>query len=100
MIKESIPISMAESLEYLGTGDKAKEISGFIKKFTKLTPKEAKEMRQKLTELNMMKVKQEHISKLIDLMPETNEEINKIFTDVSLDEDETKKLLDTIKEFK
>ena len=40
------------------------------------------------------------ISKLIDVLPEKAEEVNKIFTDVSLDENETKNVLDTIKEFK
>ena len=47
-----------------------------------------------------MKLKNEHISKLIDLLPENKEDLNKIVNDVGLDEDETKKILDTIKEFK
>ena len=47
-----------------------------------------------------MKINEKHIAKLIDILPETAEEINKIFNDVELDEDETKKILDTIKEFK
>ena len=47
-----------------------------------------------------MRVKQEHIVKIIDLMPENAEELNKIFVDSSLDEDETKKILETVKEFK
>ena len=41
-----------------------------------------------------------NISKLIDILPEKAEEINKIFIDIGLDENETKKILDTIKEFK
>ena len=41
-----------------------------------------------------------NISKLIDVLPEKAEEVNKIFIDVSLDENETQKILDTIKEFK
>ena len=47
-----------------------------------------------------MKIKLEYIVKIIDILPETAEELNKIFVDVSLDEDETKKILDTIKKFK
>ena len=73
---------------------------GFIKKFVKLSPKEAKDLRKKIEELDFMKIRTEHIVKIIDLMPENAENLNKIFSDMSLDEDETKKILDTVKEFK
>ena len=99
MIRENQPLSMAESLEYL----KEKEnpgIVGFIKKFTKLSAKESKEIRQALEGLNILKIKPEHISKIIDLMPEDKEDLNKIFIDISLDEDETNKILDIIKKYK
>ena len=33
--------------------------------------------------LDFMKVRAEHISKIIDLMPESEDELNKIFNDVS-----------------
>ena len=71
-----------------------------MKKFVTLNPKEAGELRKKLEDLDLMKMKAEHIVKIIDLAPENTEELNKIFVDVSLDEDETKKILDTVKEFK
>ena len=49
MIKNSIPLSMAESLEYIEKEKKAeKPAEDFIKKFVKLSPKEAKELRKKL----------------------------------------------------
>ena len=47
-----------------------------------------------------MKLKDESIVKIIDLMPETSEDLNKIFVGLNLDEDETKKILDIVKEFK
>jgi len=96
MIKNREPLSMAEVLEYT---EKESSVTKFIKKFSDSTIK-AGEMREKLQRLNLIKLKPEHISKIIDLMPENQEELNKIFTDISLDEDETKKILDTIKEFK
>lgn len=98
MIKNREPLSMAEVLEYTKK-EKESSITKFIKKFSDSTIK-AGEMREKLQRLNLIKLKPEHISKIIDLMPENQEELNKIFTDISLDEDETKKILDTIKEFK
>lgn len=92
---------MAESLEYIEKEKKAeKPAADFIKKFVKLTPKKAKELRKKLEDLNEMKLNEVNISKLIDILPDKAEEVNKIFIDISLDENETKKILDTIKEFK
>ena len=87
---------MAEAKEYT----KDKEIIGFIKKFIKINPKDAKELRKNIEELGLIKVNSEQISKIIDLMPEDEESLNKIFVDINLDEDETKKILETIKKFK
>ena len=101
MIKNIKPLSMVESAEYVKkTEDSGTDIIGFIKKFSKLKPKQAQELKEKIKELDLMKVKTEHIVKIIDLVPENPEELNKIFVEVSLNEDETKKILETIKEFK
>ncbi len=101
MIKEMTPMSMSESLEYIqGEDDKSTEIKGFIKKFVKISPKDAKEMREKLEALDLLKLKPEYIVKIVDVLPDNSENLNKIFSDVSLDEDETKKILDIVKEFK
>ena len=101
MIRNSTPLSMAESLEYLNLDrDSEKNVREFIKKFVKLTPKEAKELRKKLMDLNLIKMNETNICKLIDILPERPEEVNKIFVDVSLDENETKQILDAIKGFK
>ncbi len=101
MIRNTIPLSMAESLEYIEKEKKAeKPVADFIKKFVKITPKEAKELRKKLESLNIIKLNDMNISKIIDILPEKAEELNKIFVDISLDENETKRILDTIKEFK
>lgn len=89
---------MAEAMEYIKkTQNEEIEIMGFIKKLVKITPKEAKEIRKNIKELELIKVKPQHISKIIDLMPENAEDLNKIFTDVSLNEDETKQILSKIK---
>ncbi len=101
MITNNEPLSMVEIAEYVKKiKDSEIDLTGFIKKFVKLNLKEAKELRKKIEGLEFMKVRKEHIVKIIDLMPENTEELNKIFVDVSLDEDETRKILETIKEFK
>ena len=97
MIRKSDSLSMAEASEYLG---KEKEnLKGFIGKFTKITVQQAKDFRKKLEELDLMKMNDKHISKIIDLLPTSQEEVNKIFTDIGLDEDETKKIIDIVKQF-
>ncbi len=98
MIKNTELLSMAEAIEYVNKEDSI-DIKGFIKKFTKLKPKEAKELKKKLEGLDMMKLRAEQIIKIIDLLPENQEDLNKI-VDISLDENETKKILETVKEFK
>jgi len=90
---------MIESEEYTKDNENSVELNKFIKKFTKIDLKKAKELRLRLQELNFMKVKSDHISKIIDLLPETDEDLNKIFADISLDENETQKILDTVKQF-
>ncbi len=100
MIKNTEPLSMAEAIEYIKMEESETNIAGFIRKFSKLKLKEAKELRQEIESLGIAKIRPEYIVKLIDLLPETPEEVNKIFVDVGLDEDETRKILDTIKKFK
>lgn len=101
MILGKKQLSMAESMEFLEKeGDSEADARGFIKKFIKLKFKDAQELRKKLEALELIKMREEYLIKVIDLMPENAEDLNKIFNDTSLDEDETKKILDTIKEFK
>ena len=99
MILNEESVSMAEASEFMDKESNS-EIIGFVKKFTKMKPEKAKKLRKKLDELAMMKMKSEYISKVIDVLPENKEEVNKIFTDVGLDEDETKKILEIVKEYK
>ena len=97
MIKKKIPLSMAEVTEYAKENE---ELMKFIKNFNQIKENEAKSLRQKLSGLNLMKVKEEHIAKMIDTVPQDEEDLNKIFSGVSLDDNETQNILNTIKEFK
>lgn len=97
MIIKSDSLSASEAKEYLGKEQEA--VKSFIGKFTKLSSKEAKDFREKLEKLELMKMNSRHISKIIDLLPTSLEEINKIFTDLSLDENEANKIIDIVKQF-
>ena len=101
MIINKKPLSMAEAFKYVKEDEASEtDIIGFIKKFIKIKKGRAEELRNKLNTLELMKVKGEHIAKIIDLMPENKEDLNKIFVDVSLNEDEAQKIISTIKESK
>lgn len=99
MIKDNVIISMSEAAKYLGKEEKHAELKGFIKKFIKLSPSDAEELRKDIQKLELMKVKPEHIAKIIDFVPEKGEDLNKIFNDINLEEDEITKILAAVKKY-
>ena len=97
MIKNQESLSMVEALELIKKAESENtELKGFIKKFVNVNEKDATRIRQEIEKLNLLKVKLEHIAKIIDLLPETASDLAKIFSDVSLDENETKQILNTL----
>lgn len=103
MIKNREPLSMAESLKYVQKTeeeDSETDIKKFIKKFVKLKPEEASKVREKLVALDLVKLKNEYIVKIIDIMPGDRENLNKVFVDVNLDDNEAKQVLDILGEFR
>jgi DNA-directed RNA polymerase subunit F len=99
MLKEQEPLSMPEVFEFLDK-EKESDIKGFIKKFNNLSSKDAKDLRKRLEGMDLMKMKKEHIVKIIDMLPDNKEDLNKIFVDIGLDENEIEKIISTVKEFK
>ena len=70
------------------------------KKFLKTKQAQAKKIKEELEKLDLLKMKREHAVKIVDLLPEDASDLNKIFTDVSLNEDETNKILEIVKKTK
>jgi DNA-directed RNA polymerase subunit F len=102
MIKERKPLNMCEVsdvLKELKETDKTKDLKLFIKEFCKLTPAKARELKEDLLKLDIIKLKEGDIAKVIDVMPEDATELNKIFVDITLDADETNKILEAIKKY-
>ncbi len=99
MIRERLSLSMAEAAEFIKGDENVAELGKFIKKFSPLDAKKAKDLRKQLEELNLMKIKSDSISKIIDVLPMNSEDLNKIFVDFSLDENEAQKVLDAVKQF-
>ena len=100
MIIERTPLNMNEVediLESLPDNPKKEEMNVFLKKFLKTKTEHAKKIKAELEKLDLLKIKQEHIVKIIDLLPSDASDLNKIFIDISLNEDETNKILEIIK---
>lgn len=103
MIIELKPLSLSESEEIVenveGKEDK-KEIKVFIKRFNKTSIKDAKAIREELEKLGILKLKPENIVKIIDLMPEDESDIAKIFPESNITNEEVNKILELIKKYK
>lgn len=89
---------MAEARAYLPEGHE--ELNAFIKGFTTIEPEAAAELREKLLSLDIIKLNEKYISKIIDVLPENKADLNDILTDANMDENESNNILQTIKEYK
>ncbi len=100
MIIEREPLTLGEveeTLKKIPDSEKKEQTRVFIKKFLKTKPEQAKKIREELEKLDLLKLKKEHVVKTVDLMPEDISDLNKIFADVNLNEDEANKILEIIK---
>ncbi len=93
------PLSLAEVNELIGDIDERKDLKDYIKRFGNLSKEDSVKLSEEVRGLDNMKVKEEHVVKIADFVPKTAEELNKIFTDVSLDEEECNKILEIVKDY-
>jgi DNA-directed RNA polymerase subunit F len=98
MIKEIKPVPIAEVKDMLKDQDtdKSKELLSFLKKFNKTSVSESKRMFESIKKLNIEKLKDEDIVRIIDFAPEDAEDLRKLFigSDITLDQDETTRILE------
>lgn len=99
VVKEEKPITMAEVVDMVGTSEKSEEIRNFFKDFDILPIKKVKEMKEELRALDLLKLKEEHIVKIIDFAPKDASELNKVVIDLSLNPEEVGKILDVTKKY-
>jgi DNA-directed RNA polymerase subunit F len=93
-VTEERPITMAEVVSLAGDSEKAEEIKTFIKNFNDMDVAKAIEMKEELKALDLIKLKDEHIVKIVDFTPKDASELNKVIIEVSLDADEVTKILE------
>lgn len=96
MITKITPISLAEVKKIVVDIEEKKDLVNYIKKFENLDLEKTAKLSEEIRNLNNLKIKEEHVVKIVDFVPKNSEELNKIFTDVSLDEEESKKILEIV----
>ncbi len=99
MILEKKPFTIAEVNDIVKDLDERQQLKDYLKTFMKLSKQKADELRKKLENLNSHKVREEHIVKIIDILPIELEDLNKIITEITLSLEESTQILDIVKEY-
>ncbi|OIO40356.1 hypothetical protein CO154_01500 [Candidatus Pacearchaeota archaeon CG_4_9_14_3_um_filter_31_7] len=107
IIKESKPISMIEADSILekkkeSKEEKIKEVRRYIKKFVRIKKEDAVKIREELSKLDIIKLNDTHITKILDLVPMDAEDLRKIFANeaISLNQEEINKILNVTSKIK
>ncbi len=106
VLQES-PITMAELKAELGKMRKrdgelnfrANKTEEYVNEFPTVSVKEADDMKEELAKLDIPRVKDVQIAKIIDLMPDTPEEVKLILQgyNISLTKDAMDKIIEVVK---
>ena len=99
MIRKSIPLTLAEVYDLAGKGEKAENIKEFLKQFSETNLKKSIEMKEELSKLDLIKLKEDHIVKIVDFMPQDASDLAKVVAGVSFDQDEINKILEIVKKY-
>lgn len=104
------PITMAQLKTELAEIKKREEELGlrsnkteeYLNRFVKLDVKKTEELYKQIEELNISRLKAEHITKVVDLLPATSEEVKLILQGyaVTLNAESIKKIADVVANFK
>jgi len=83
-------------------GFRAQKTEEYLQKFAKLDEKKATELKKKLEDLNIPRIRDEQINKLVDIMPIDADDIRLVLSAYSttVTNENIVKIADVIKEFK
>ena len=97
MILNKKPLTITEVKEYVKDSEGKEALIIYFKKFGKISKGDSEKIREKIVSLNNPKIKEEHITKVIDFLPKDHEDINKIFLESNLNEEEANALTEILK---
>lgn len=99
MILNKKPLALAEIKQYIKDSEDKKATQDYLKNFVKVSKADAEKMAKELKELNNPKIKDEYIVKVVDFLPKDSEDVNKIFIDTSLSEEEANAISEIVKKY-
>jgi DNA-directed RNA polymerase subunit F len=99
MIIDKKPLTLAEVTNLIGDSEKAQNVKDFIKKFSKMKLEDATKMKEELTALDLVQLKEDHIVSLVNFVPKDSVELNKVLSGVSLNQEEVDKILNVTKNY-
>jgi DNA-directed RNA polymerase subunit F len=97
VVTEERPLMISEVHKLIKDSDKEEEIKTFLSKFGKIDLEKDLGLKKKLEELDILKLKDRHIVKIVDFKPDSIIELNKIVSDISLDSEESNNVLNVIR---
>jgi DNA-directed RNA polymerase subunit F len=98
-IQSKQPVTLAEVKEIVAELEDKQELQAYLKRFTKLKKDKANTLKKEIESLKNPKIKKGTITKIIDFLPKNAEDLNKIFTEVSFNEEEIKAILEIVKKY-
>ena len=83
-------------------GFRAAKVEEYLRNFAKLDSKKVEELKKKIEELNIPRLKPEHINKLVDIMPADTEDVRLVISSysVTITNENLAKIADVIKEYR
>ena len=99
MILEKHPLTLIEVQEIVKDLDEKQQLKAYLKKFTKLKKGKTEELKKEIKNLDNVKINSQHLVKVCDFLPTEPEEVNKVFNDVTLTEEEIQKIIEIVKKY-
>tara|TARA_Y100000034_G_C6776377_1_gene346688 strand:- start:180 stop:533 length:354 start_codon:yes stop_codon:yes gene_type:complete len=108
-IVQETPITLSELKEKINVIDKkdeelnfrANKVKEYLNKFVKLDVKKVEEIKKKIAELEIPRLKDRQVVKIIDIMPDNLDEIKMIFVGetTTVNPENLQKILDVVKNY-
>jgi DNA-directed RNA polymerase subunit F len=106
---EEIPITLAElktKVDSIQLGGeelsfRTNKVKEYLMQFTRLNLKEVTELKKKLQDLDIPRMKEKQIVKIIDLLPRDMDELRMVFAgeNTTINQENMQKILDVVKDY-
>ena len=92
-------VTLAEVKSYAKNFETNEVMNEYIKKFAKLSATDSAKLIEELSALNNIKIREENFVKIADFLPQDNEELAKVVSEVSLTDEEMQAILAVVKKY-